>query len=83
MVKGQRDVFGYCHRRRLGEHTQTPFRRFGEAQLRLRPMLILDVCKRTLHTVVLLQCKVCALMVSIGGEEGHFLMVWVVPRDGI
>lgn len=46
-------------------------------------MLILDVCKRTLHTVVLLQCKVCALMVSIGGEEGHFLMVWVVPRDGI
>lgn len=83
MVKSKRDVFDYCHVWCLGEHTKTQFRRFGEAQLRLRLMLILDICKINFHTVMLLQCKVCALMVSIGGEKVHFLIVSVVPRDGI
>lgn len=66
-----------------GEYTKTQLRRFGEAQSRLRLTLILDVCKISFHTGMLLQGKVCTLMVSIGGEKVHFLVVSVVPRDGI
>lgn len=44
----------------------------GEAQWRLRLTITLDVCKMNFHTVMLLQCKVCTVMVSIGGGKKHF-----------